>query len=296
MDAATGAEVRAEPIAGVDAVFLNAVKVEIQKLLVSEDLQLPRISSLATRIMRIAADPNVDVDQVVTLVQTDQFLAGRILQLINSAYFATRQKVQSLRHAIVLLGLKSVGDLIFSSSMKMKVFKCERYEKLMKQIWEHAVACAVATEVVTQMRGKGEEPGFMAGLLHDIGKPLILNAIVSTEERLGEEPIGTHACITLIDMLHCQVGGLLGKKWRIAEAIQDAVRHHHTYSSDTDPLTAFVYCGNRLAHHVGYSYRPETVDPTTDPAFVALKLSDPTTFENVSSTVKSHATRMLAIY
>jgi HD-like signal output (HDOD) protein len=246
--------------------------------------------------MRIAADPNVDVDKVVALVQTDEFLAGRILQLINSAYFSTRQQVQSLRHAIVLLGLKSVGDLIFSSSMKMKVFKCERYETVMKSIWEHAVACAIGTEVVAQMRGHGEEPGFMAGLLHDIGKPLILNAVVATEERLGEEPIGKRAAITLIDMLHCQVGGLLGKKWRISDAIQDAVRHHHAYGSSSEPLTAYVYCGNLIAHHIGYSYRPETIEPMKDPAFVALKLADPGTFENITNTVKTHATRMLSVY
>lgn len=285
-----------EALSAIDAHFLTAAKSEVQKLLLSEELELPRISSLANRIMRVAADPNVDVDKVVELVQTDEVLAGRILQLINSAFFATRQEVQSLRHAIVLLGLRSVGDLIFSYSMKMKVFKCERYQPLMQAIWEHAVASAVATEVVAQMRGSGDEPGFMAGLLHDIGKPLILSAIVTTETKLAMDPIGPEHAMAMLDQLHCPVGALIARKWRTSEAVQDAVRSHSTFEPDTQALTGFVHCGSLLAHHAGFSYRPRAVDPAQHPGLVTLGLADAETFENAAQTVKTHAARMLHVY
>lgn len=283
-------------LSAIDTQFLTAAKAEVQKLLMSEELELPRISSLASRIMRVASDPNVDVDKVVELVQTDEVLAGRILQLINSAYFSTRQEVQSLRHAIVLLGLKSVGDLIFSYSMKMKVFKCERYQALMQSVWEHAVAAAVATEVVSQLRGSGDEPGFMAGLLHDVGKPLVLSAIITTESKLSIEPIGPDLAMAMLDHLHCPVGALIARKWRSSEAVQDAVRNHSTYTAETKPLTGFVYCGSLIAHHVGFSYRPRTIDPAQDPGFVALNLADQKTFDNAAQTVKTHAGRMLSVY
>ena len=121
-----------------------------------------RMSSVATRIMEIANDPNVDVDEVVRLIQTDPFLAGKLLNLINSSYYARRQEITSLRHAVVLLGLGPVGDLIFSVSVRMKVFSCEAHSPLMEALWRHSVACAVASQVMAQSMRQTKEPAFPA--------------------------------------------------------------------------------------------------------------------------------------
>lgn len=281
----------------LDPRFLKAVKTNVQKMLLSDDLEMPRMSSLASRILDIASDPNVDVDRIVELVQADAFLAGKILSLINSAYFATRQEITSLRHAIVLLGLKSVGDLIFSVSVKMTVFKCPEYENLMTRIWEHSVGSAVATEVIAQMRGDGNEPGFMAGLMHDIGKPIVLTGIVEAEQqRMQGKHVGQQAAEVLLDRMHAQVGSLLARKWKFSEEIQAAIKDHHEFDADRTELSQFVYCGNRLAHHVGLGYRHEPVDFASDPGFTALKLTQGPTVDKIVATVDEHAKRLIQTF
>jgi len=281
----------------IDPNFLKVVKKHVQKMLLSDDLEMPRMSSLASRILDIASDPNVDVDRIVELVQADAFLAGKILSLINSAYFATRQEITSLRHAIVLLGLKSVGDLIFSVSVKMTVFKCPEYEVLMTKVWEHSVGSAVATEVISQMRGNGSDPGFMGGLMHDIGKPIVLTAIVESEAQLLRgQHIGPAAAVLLIDRMHLQVGSLLAKKWKFSSEIQTSIRDHESFQSDGASLEKFVYCGNRLAHHLGLGYRKEDVNFAADPGFTALNLTAPDTLDKVISTVSEHSQRLMQTF
>jgi HD-like signal output (HDOD) protein len=287
----------ADALKDLDPRFLKAVKTNVQRMLLSDDLEMPRMSSLASRILDIASDPNVDVDRIVDLVQADAFLAGKILSLINSAYFATRQEITSLRHAIVLLGLKSVGDLIFSVSVKMTVFKCPEYESLMTRVWEHSVGTAVATEVIAQMRGDGNEPGFMAGLMHDIGKPIVLTGIVEAEQqRMGGRHLGQNVAQVLLDRMHAQVGGLLSRKWRFSDEIQGAIKDHHEFDADRSPLSQFVYCGNRLAHHLEFGYKHEVIDFAADPGFASLKLTQGPTVEKIVSTVDEHAKRLIQTF
>lgn len=287
-----------EGLMGVDAQFLKAVKTNVQKMLLSDDLEMPRISGMAARIMRIASDPNVNIDRIVELVQTDAFLAGKILTMLNSAYFAMREEVTSLRHAIVLLGLKAVGDLIFSVSMRIKIFKCPEYEKLMTKFWEHSIGVAVASEVIAQLRGMGKgsaaDPGFMAGLLHDVGKPLILEAVVRAEDQLRRrQRIGEEAVIQLVDELHVQVGMLVARKWKTGDDIAAAIEHHANYNPDAGRLSHFVYCGNRITHHLGFGYRQEEFSPNLDACFTALDLASPQTFDEITGVVRRHADRLL---
>ncbi len=281
-------------LVGADEAFHRAVKTRLQKTLLSEDLEMPRISALATRILEIANDPNVDIDRIVKLVQSDPFLAGKLLTLINSSFFAMRQEVTSLRHAVVLLGPKPVGDLIFSASIRMKVFSCKTHHELMESMWQHSVGCAVASEVLTQVSGGGKEPGFLAGLLHDIGKPLVLAAIADTEQMtIPPKRLEKDGAAMLIDHLHVQVGGLLAKKWDLGDALAHTIRRHDVYDPNGPKLTHFVYCGNRIAHHLKMGYKHTEVVPVTDPGFQALKLDKPEVFSRVLQTVELHAQKFI---
>lgn len=277
---------------GVDDVFVRQVKENVQRLLLSDDLELPRVSSIASRIMQIARDPNINVDRIVELVQADAFLAGQLLALVNSAFFALRQEVTSVRHAIVLLGLRAVGDLIFCVSLKMKVFNSKTYQNLMSNLWAHSIATGVGTEVLSQ-RFAGGRPGFMPGLFHDIGKAAILASIVTTEsERRPNNPIGEAAAITLMEQLHRQVGVLLVRKWKLAPEIEECVKSHETFGKGMSDIAKLVYCSNRIAHHLGLGYKKIPLVLDQDPAFVSLGITDAETLKPILDQVSEHAARL----
>jgi HD-like signal output (HDOD) protein len=282
----------------IDEGFVRSVKMNVQKMLLSEDLEMPRMSGLASRILEIASDPTVDVDRIVKLVQADAFLAGKILGLINSAYFATKQEVTSLRHAIVLLGLKAVGDLIFSVSVKLTVFRCPAYDTLMRKLWEHSIGTAVSTEIIGQICGSGgtRAPGFMGGLMHDIGKPIVLSAIVETEtQRRTSQHLGQSTAVTLVDRMHVHVGHLLARKWGFSLEIQEAILEHQTWNPNAGKLAQQVYCGNKLAHHLGFGYRDRDLAPNLDPGFAALNLTGDT-LEKIKATASEHTTRLIGSF
>lgn len=279
-------------LVGVDEQFLRAVKDKVQAMLFSDQFELPRDSSAAARIMRIAGDPNADIDKVVELVQTDAFLAGKLLSLINSAYFSTREPVSSLRHAIVLLGMKSVADLVFCASVRMTIFKSNAYANLMSSFWVHSIATAVASEALSQH--DGGEPGFIAGLVHDIGKPALLVALVATEKdaRNGES-VGEDAAMQLIQQLHEQVGGLMARRWGLSDEIQEAIRDHGGFRPDGGRLALYVYCANRVAHHLGFGGPPTELTPSLDPGLNAIDFTSQDAFDKLLGAVTAHTKRLV---
>ncbi len=268
----------------------------LEEMLYANDLSMPRVPSLALRIMATANDPQADVNRLAELVQSDAYLAGEVLKLINSSFFGMRQDVSSLRHAIVLLGCRQVGDIVFLVSAHLRIFNCHAFRNLMNSIWVHSVATAVASEIIAQMRGRKGDGAFMAGLLHDIGKPIILTALSgNTNYAPPEQRIDEGLAIAFLEHLHCKAGSEFGRKWGMSHTISDVIRNHHRVDEASAPLQQFVYCGNRIANHLGFGYKESPLDIQEEPIFAGLGMVSSDTLARVADAVKKHTEGLLQV-
>jgi putative nucleotidyltransferase with HDIG domain len=237
---------------------------------------MPSLPTTVAKVLEVCNNPKTspaDLNQVISL---DPVLVGRVLKLINSAYYGLGQQVTSLVRAIIMLGINTVKNLALSSAVLRNLTSKKDFQALdMDGFWRHSLCVGVAAKVLAKKRGvdpKQAEEYFTAGLLHDIGK-IPINAVLSKEYVMAvsisdRERISLHrAEDRIIGMNHAAAGFMIAKAWKLEGAVGDAIAYHHSYMEYTGPHKDVVYSvvlANRFASvmEIGFSGNryPEKID------------------------------------
>lgn len=260
---------------GVDESLLAAVKQDVERKLNASELEIPTLPHVAAKILQVSNDPAVGMEEIQKLVQGEPFIAGKVLSLVNSAFYAGRQRVSSLRQALVFLGLKTLRDIIFSVSLHQKVFKAKRYADLMEETWSHSIGTATAAGLVAEHLRVEKDSAFLAGLLHDIGRSVLLHSIVGIEESLLEgREVGRDSVVILLADFHEVVGGYVAVKWMLPPNMIEAIKchHHPERAREHRVLTSIVYCGDGAARHIGFGCEPQECEFKLDRIFNELRI------------------------
>jgi len=200
--------------------------------------RLPPMPELPGQILSLRNDPNSTVDQLVDLVEQDLGLSAQILRYANSAIFANRQHVTSLKDAIFrVLGYETVLHLSLGYSLG-RVFKLPEKGPLGQiNFWQHATYSAalvqhLANAMPKQVRPK---PGitYLAGLLHDVGF-LVLNHFFKNEHAWLDKMIEANPDQSIMTMekrllgvSHNEIGAWLMQAWKMPPELIITVEHHH---------------------------------------------------------------------
>jgi len=261
---------------GLDDRLVDAVKSSIDRRLESKTLDVPRLPQVATRILQLANNPNTDVDDIVRAVTTDPLLVTRILNVANSAAYSTGQPVTGLQPAIMRLGSKFVEDVVFSESIRLKIFSARGYRDILQESWRLSLATAVACEAMSQATGLERDSAFLMGLLHDTGKPVLASAIGELEKQNQGRPLGTDTVEILMSQLHEDVGAHVLETWGMSPEIVAAAGAHHFYrgAGKSTPAQQLVHAGNLVCQHLGIGGDQREINFTVEHAFADLKLND----------------------
>lgn len=222
---------------------------------------LPPLPAVAVRVMAIADDNRTSAMDLAQILQTDQALTARLIRISNSAYYGFARRVGTVREAVVLLGFKQVRQLAVSASL-MSMFRAthpsnERFN--LDLFWGHSVAVALAAEALAKWSRVGRpEDAFTAGILHDIGRLVLRQAMPREFERAvsmaldGGIPLDV-AELEVTGYAHEEVGQALGERWRFPPALIEAVGRHHDESLTprNDGVAGAVAQANRLVLHYG---------------------------------------------
>lgn len=205
---------------------LDDLRSRLTESLATGKLELPVMPDTAARVLELCRSSECDASDLVSVVQRDQSMSGRILRIANSAAYGAAEEIVSLRQAIGRLGFGVVSEIAISVSLKAKAFAINGHETRIKAMWIHsATAAAWAAEIARQHRAN-VEGAFMSGLLHDCGKPVVFMEILSLLGDEGMRNQGAHVS-DLIDEFHQEVGGRLVESWGLPQWMADAARHHH---------------------------------------------------------------------
>lgn len=226
---------------------------------------LPPLPSLVFRILDLLEDPEFAMDKLDKLIGQDQSLVAKLIKVSNSVLYGGTGDVGTLRDALVRLGMKTVKSLVITTSTRILFFPKTNSSLgiLSGALWEHSVECGLAAQCVARkIRYSDPEEAFVGGVLHDIGKLVILLKLPDQYreiEKMGKSEGANELDLEsqLLGFDHTMIGEKLMKKWRMPSNLKDCVRLHHGFRdvNADGSLTPIVAYGNCLSH--AYSVHAE---------------------------------------
>jgi len=225
---------------------------------------LPTLDASVQKILEVAQNPKSSAAEMEEVISKDQSLSGKVLKIVNSAYYGFPRQISSISQAIVVLGFQAVKNLALTSSVKDMFRETHKGTLNMKALWLHSMATAIASEIIADYLGyQKKEEAFTAGLLHDIGK-LVMNMFVpelkEVVEKVGKEGLTFfEAEQKILDVNHAVVGKYLLDNWNLPNPIIMAVLYHHEPMKAGDILYADLVKFVHLADNLVKIARYETV-------------------------------------
>jgi HD-like signal output (HDOD) protein len=207
----------------------------------------------ASDIMILALDPDVSVAQLVHVTSRDQVLAARMLRLANAAYCAPLEEITTIGEAVLRLGTASVRNVVLATCLASRQQHGGAYGPLGAGLAEHAIGSAVLCQAVARRAEVNPEQAFLYGLMHDVGKLLVLQ-LARDYAAVRGVPVDPPEVAALLDARHAEFGGRMLAAWRVPSVIQQPVVHHHQphLCKDHPVEAAVVYVANRLSHRYGF--------------------------------------------
>ena len=242
------------------------VEVELKekkmKLVVNRVHNLPTPPVVFEQISKVINDPDTSAYDIANIISEDPALTAKILRLTNSSFYGIPRTVTSVKQAIVILGLEVVKSLIISASVFEIFAKKYKLDKsYIDNFWRHSLSAAFMARILSR---KGEklspmeaEQFFSAGLLHDIGKLVIITEL-ATDYKLIREALDGDITLTvytaeatIMGIDHSDIGSFLCSKWNLPEPLCEAIANHHKEDMVvSQKYTAAIHLANYLAHQM----------------------------------------------
>lgn len=236
----------------------DALENGMLKTMVGRLRSIPSLPTLYNELNSALASPDTSLSQLERIIEKDLGMATKILQLANSAFVAARSQVSSVKQAVALIGTNTIRTLAISVHVFSQFEGSSAVKEHLPSLWEHSSAVAsLARQIATTENQPGliREQSFTAGLLHDIGRAILLAEL--PKEYL---PILTQAAADPAEVLpleteifgctHAQIGAYLLSIWGLPPELIHVVALHHRPSDEArshfSPLTA-VHCADVIA-------------------------------------------------
>ena len=193
----------------------------------------PILPSTVMRVMEVTSNPESSANDLMQAMLPDQSLCVTVLKLANSVLFGRPQRVDSLTTAIMVLGFKEVQSIALIKAIVNSFRELHMNNSAaLEQFWEHSFLTAMAAKDIAQDLRFSPNAFFMAGLIHDIGK-LVMLLTFDAEYDPGQwmVPFSTgerlHAEQAQFGFNHATIGGQLLRQWQFPGNLLAAVEYHH---------------------------------------------------------------------
>jgi putative nucleotidyltransferase with HDIG domain len=228
----------------------------LTKTIVKEIETLPQFPDNIVALQKLIADPNADIANIAREISVDPTMTADLLKLVNSAQFMLPKRVDNIVEAVKLVGIKAVGNLLYSYGTQ-KILG-EKYSE-MRSMWQHAYRAAFYAYYIAKSFKKKKElldDVYVGGILHDLGQIVVASLHPDLLERITkvcrEKGIPARMLENFfVGLNHAEVGALIAKKWNFPEQLVAAIRYHHDPLQAPDDVRDAVYCvylANAICH------------------------------------------------
>jgi HD-like signal output (HDOD) protein len=196
--------------------------------------RLPTLSPMTTQLLSRLARRNCDVIELTALVEKDAVLSAQILRLANSAIFGRSQPINSVKHAIAMIGVGAMRKFALGASISNLFSRFRTAPSFsMARFNLHSVATGVLVELISdEIEFEDSNGAFITGLLHDVGKLLIAVSMPKQYEDILAVVAVSGAPLPVCEREilgtdHAELSGLAVSRWELAEPIRWAAFYHH---------------------------------------------------------------------
>lgn len=250
---------------------------------------LPPLPAAVGRLLRLVNAPDVEFKEIAKTISLDQTLTAQLLRLANSAFYGFPQQIRTVQQATVILGRHSVRNMALSLAIvRLRNHMREDGPLSPEDFWRHSMGVACGARLLSQHQQRvSPDEAFVAGLLHDIGKIVLVEYDPKTYAELlmiaGEGIAPLHVLEKeTFDIDHAEVGEVLCHHWNIPDMFAAAVAAHHVGAAQADATTRqtveIVNVADTVAKIAGIGY-------SGNPHISATWLSDSGIFGDKINTV-----------
>ena len=223
---------------------------------------LPVFDRTALLVHQEATKGDPDTEKVISYIVQDQVLVAEVLKVANSSFFRGIKKISRIQDAVVRIGLREVVNCVMMATQRKNYSSRNPFvQQYTSILWKHSVACAFGAQWLAKRCNYAElaPEAFIAGLIHDVGKLLVLKALVSVGEKDKDAPrITRTAADEFLDTMHPECGFLLLEKWNLPESYCDVCRDHHRPDYDaTNIMLIVVRMANLVCRKIGIGLRED---------------------------------------
>lgn len=241
--------------------------------IVSKEIRLHALPRVILELQRAIDDPRSSANDLARIISLDPGLSAYLLRIVNSAMYSFPSRIDTVSRAVAVLGTRQISVLAMGVSV-LRSYSDRPVQALdMERFWRHSVACAILARSVAEGCGKSPpERFFVAGLLHDVGRLAIFEAIpeharvvMDTVEAEGIQLAQAEQRVLGFD--HARLGAILLRKWNFPVSLAMAVLHHHAPGkSELRDEAAVVHIADILSKALGYGTTSSFFVPALEPA------------------------------
>jgi putative nucleotidyltransferase with HDIG domain len=254
-------------VADLDRALADKLTEIVLAKIASDKLVLPALPTVVVKCLELLRNSNVGLKQIARQIERDPLLAAAVVRVANSAAFGGSGVHRSLDQAITYLGTARVRTLLLDVSAR-QVFTsrdpaiAQRFQGTV----DHSVAVAVlARDVAALTAGCDPDVAYLAGLLHDVGKPLLGSMLLEAERQITgmrrSRWIGSASWSRVLELNHRKVGSALARGWGLPAEIARGIEDCADYDpSDRLCVPNVVRFANAVAKQSGMYDGPVDTD------------------------------------
>ena len=255
---------------------------EITNLFKSNSVTLPSLPEIALHINSALDDETMGANKLAQIIQMDPIITARIVQVANSALYASSGKSESIQESIAKLGFENIRNIVMGVVLRdMFMPNTELVVHKMTHFYEHSIRIGVICyELAKQVPGFKPDRAFLFGLLHDIGVIPIL-VVADDHEELAHKAANLD---TVLNQLKSHIGGMILQQWKFDSELIENAKHAYDWNrkNDKPDYCDLVQVALKHSHLVGGDKidGPELFDL---PAFKRLGLDELNLIDNITA-------------
>ncbi len=235
-----------------------AVNAIVQKVK-SGKIELPVLPNVINEIQKVIKSPIATTEDLSRVIEKDAVISLKLIATSNSSLYRGAKKVLTVREAVPRLGLKQTQSVVNAIANRgLYQAKHEEFGSLMEKLWTHALASAYAARAIAkQVKLEDIEKFFLYGLIHDIGKVLMLKALLDTAP---PQDLTAGAVIPAMQQVHAEFGSMLLESWGFSRDFMNVALLHDgsEFTDKTAHEVLAVHLANMLTRTIGCSLFDES--------------------------------------
>jgi len=228
----------------------------VLKRIATDRLGLPPLPAVASRCLTLVRNPKVSLKQMAGALERDPMLVASMLRLANSAAYGGGG-IRSIETAVTRLGMQKVTScLLETCARRLFESRDSRINAAAAELWQHSLAVALLARDLAAFLANGTpEVAYLAGLLHDVGKPIVAAHLLEAEKHLanGLHPwINVEGWLDIVHSIHRPVGVALAEKWGLPDTVVAGIRDNGEFDmTERHSIANLIRFANALAKGEG---------------------------------------------